>query len=426
MNNFKNANFYLFSFNDKKYILDYINIFYSEISQNLYNEFADIEKKGLARYIADMRNESKGRNQKTIQFLYEQDIFFSKRIIQTARTYDEAFLTMAPIHECNLQCKYCFAKQGENYINEERFMSEEKLAEALEYLYFDYFREINEFRFDFVSGGEPLLGFENIQAVVKKCEEFRKRGKKTKFWLCTNYILTGDNYTRRFKNIWGLVVITSETHSLVEILKHHKGIGLKRVQMRIVRTTEVYGLNDITFCVYKNLYDELFAFFVNQFRKGNIEYVEMISNDNDYLGKIMRRIILRRIVTNRCQAGKNKVSLTANGQLFPCDSFVGEERYCIGNALKRERYNGVLEEIYVDSVSMCSQCWARYICGGDCYHNSFLMKQNVQDIDGMFCKLQKYLIEQTIVMYCQMNEIDSALFARLTRKIEISTREGVN
>ena len=239
-------------------------------------------------------------------------------------------------------------------------------------------------------------------------------------------ILTGDNYTRRFKNIWGLVVITSKTHSLVEILKHHKGIGLKRVQMRIVRTTEVYGLNDITFCVYKNLYDELFAFFVNQFRKGNIEYVEMISNDNDYLGKIMRRIILRRIVTNRCQAGKNKVSLTANGQLFPCDSFVGEERYCIGNALKRERYNGVLEEIYVDSVSMCSQCWARYICGGDCYHNSFLMKQNVQDIDGMFCKLQKYLIEQTIVMYCQMNEIDSALFARLTRKIEISTREGVN
>ena len=309
------------------------------------------------------------------------------------------------------------------------------------------------------------------------CIEFRKRGKKTKFWLCTNGtinkkqifefldnhgfnlgisldglkkdndiyrtfkdgvssyamvvdtlkdILTGDNYTRRFKNIWGLVVITSETHSLVEILKHHKGIGLKRVQMRIVRTTEVYGLNDITFCVYKNLYDELFAFFVNQFRKGNIEYVEMISNDNDYLGKIMRRIILRRIVTNRCQAGKNKVSLTANGQLFPCDSFVGEERYCIGNALKRERYNGVLEEIYVDSVSMCSQCWARYICGGDCYHNSFLMKQNVQDIDGMFCKLQKYLIEQTIVMYCQMNEIDSALFARLTRKIEISTREGVN
>ena len=76
MNNFKNANFYLFSFNDKKYILDYINIFYSEISQNLYNEFADIEKKGLARYIADMRNESKGRNQKTIQFLYEQDIYF--------------------------------------------------------------------------------------------------------------------------------------------------------------------------------------------------------------------------------------------------------------------------------------------------------------------------------------------------------------
>ena len=52
--------------------------------------------------------------------------------------------------------------------------------------------------------------------------------------------------------------------------------------MRIVRTVETYGLNESTFFKYKALYDELFAFFVNQFRKGNIEYVEMISNDNDY------------------------------------------------------------------------------------------------------------------------------------------------
>lgn len=55
----------------------------------------------------------------------------------------------------------------------------------------------------------------------------------------------------------------------------------------------------------------------------------MLSNDNDYLGKILRRIILRRIVTHRCQAGKNKVSITANGQLFPCDSFVGKMNFVL-------------------------------------------------------------------------------------------------
>ncbi|MDE7274055.1 MAG: SPASM domain-containing protein, partial [Lachnospiraceae bacterium] len=394
-----------------------------------------------------------------------------------SQTYYNAFVTMAPIHACNLQCKYCFARQGKNYKSEETTMPKKSLLKSLEYIYFDYFKDISDFRFDFVSGGEPLLNFETIKSVVEICEMFRKGGKTTKFWLCTNgtinqkeifsfldkhgfnigisldgtkkdndnfrvfqdgtssyqlvvntlnKVLTESNYTRNFKNVWGLVVITSETQSLVEIIKHLKQIGLKRVQMRIVRTVETYGLNEFTFPSYKSLFKELFTFFIDQFINGNIDYIEMMSNDNDYLGKIMRRIILRRIVANRCQAGKNKVSLTANGQLFPCDSFVGKNQFCIGDALKRERYDGVLEKIYVGNIDECSVCWARYICGGDCYHNSFLIKQDVKGIDSIFCKLQKYLIEQTVAMYCQMNDMNVALFGRLTRKIQIGTREGIN
>lgn len=477
MNNLKNSNFHLYTINNKKFILDYVNIFYSEISEELYRDFQSIERTGLSAYIMSDCDESRNLNKNMIQQLYEREIFFSERVINFPQTYNEAFITMAPVHACNLQCKYCFARQGKNYISEEKIMPEEKLSEALEYIYFDYFKDFFDFRFDFVSGGEPLLNFATIRSAVGICESFRTRGKNTKFWLCTNGtinkndifyfldkhrfnigvsldgtrkdndnfrvfydgtssyqpvvntlkdILTGDTYTRNFKNVWGLVVITSKTQSLVTILKHHKQMGLKRVQMRIVRTAEAYGLNENTFSAYKNLYNELFAFFIEQFRIGDINYIEMISNDNDYLGKIMRRIILRRIVTNRCQAGKNKVSLTANGQLFPCDSFVGENEFCIGNALKKERYNSTLEKIYVDNIVECSVCWARYICGGDCYHNSFLMKQNVEEVDHTFCELQKFFIEQTVAMYCQMNDINDALFGRLARKIEIGVREGVN
>lgn len=477
MDKLKNKNFHLYTFDAKRYILDYVNVFYSEISEELYREFSDIENMGLPDYIVNDCDESQDLNRKMIRQLYDQEIFFSRRVVNIPLTYNEAFITMAPIHACNLQCKYCFARQGENYVNKEKIMPEEKLAAALEYIYFDYFKNIFNFRFDFVSGGEPLLNFETIKSIVEICETFKERGKTTKFWLCTNGtinrkeifyfldkhrfnigvsldgtrkdndnyrvfrdgqssyhlvintlkdILTEDTYTRNLKNVWGLVVVTSETQSLVEILRHHKQVGLKRVQMRIVRTTEAYGLNENTFVAFKTLYNELFTFFIEQFKDDDIDYIEMISNDNDYLGKIMRRIILRRIVTNRCQAGKNKVSLTANGQLFPCDSFVGENEFCIGDALKKKRYNGILENIYVDGIAVCSTCWAKYICGGDCYHNSFLMKQSVEEVDYMFCKLQKHLIEQTVAMYCQMNDINAALFGKLARKIEISVREGIN
>jgi uncharacterized protein len=476
MDNLKSANFHLYTTNGKKYILDYMNIYYTEITDEQYRDFQSIESKGFLGYIKNDRDESHNHNKRIISQLYEKEIFFSTRVIDTSQNHYEAFISMAPIHACNLQCRYCFAQQGNNYISEEKTMTKENLLKALEYIYFDYFKDISAFRFDFVSGGEPLLNFETIKSIVEVCETFVKRGKTTKFWLCTNGIinkkeifhfldkhrfnigisldgtkkdndnyrvfkdgassynqvintlkdiLTESTYTRNFKNVWILVVITSETQSLVTILKHLKQNGLKRVQMRIVRTVETYGLNESTFFKYKALYDELFAFFIEQFKMDNIDYIEMLSNDNDYLGKILRRIILRRIVTHRCQAGKNKVSLTANGQLFPCDSFVGKNDFCIGNVLKSERYDSVLENTFVDNIVACSGCWARYICGGDCYHNSYLMKNDVKDIDCIFCKLQKYLIEETVAMYCQMNEINVSLFGRLTRMVEIGIREGI-
>lgn len=158
-------------------------------------------------------------------------------------------------------------------------MTKENLLKALEYIYFDYFKDISAFRFDFVSGGEPLLNFETIKSIVEVCETFVKRGKTTKFWLCTNGIinkkeifhfldkhrfnigisldgtkkdndnyrvfkdgassynqvintlkdiLTESTYTRNFKNVWILVVITSETQSLVTILKHLKQKWIKK------------------------------------------------------------------------------------------------------------------------------------------------------------------------------------------------------
>lgn len=105
--------------------------------------------------------------------------------------------------------------------------------------------------------------------------------------------------------------------------------------MKIVRCVDPQlTINSNNLEKIKRLYNELFEFFIENIKDGNIEHLKMIINDNDHFEKIIRRLIIRTVVSNRCQAGKNKVSLTANGKLYPCDSFVGNESFVIGDALK--------------------------------------------------------------------------------------------
>lgn len=468
----KRANYILFSSKNKYYIFDYFNIIYGEIDRNLYTIFNKILENGNDIYSIDADENISN----IIKNFYDQDLFFSDRDVVKFDSYEEAFLSMPSIHACNMKCKYCFAHSGENFEGDIRDMDEKTLKDSLDYLYFEYFKECQNFRFDFVSGGEPLLNFKAIMNIIHVTDEYRKSNKNTQFWLCTNgtinsedifsalnlhrfnigisidgeksyndsfrvymnghgtydnviktigNVINNNSYTRNFRNVWGLVVVTAKTTSLVATLKHHSLLGFQKVQMRIVRTREDYGLNKDTIEIFKKLYDELFDFFISEFENGSTFYMEIILNDNDYLGKMMRRIMLRTIVANRCQAGKNKISLAANGDLYPCDAFVGNNEYCIGNALTKELYSNKFKNLFTSDIPKCNKCWARYICGGDCYHNSMIMCESIMDVDPTFCELQKYMLENIILLFCYMNTENGDLFDRLARKTKIGTREGL-
>lgn len=141
----------------------------------------------------------------------------------------------------------------------------------------------------------------------------------------------------------------------------------------------------------------------------------MILNDNDYFGKILRRLLLRQIVINRCQAGKNKFSISANGDIYPCDSFVGNEKFRLGNLNTGMIEKNALKSICVNDREECQKCWGRYLCGGDCFHNSYLKNGNVLEPDKMFCKLQKHLIVLALMLIDKLNETIPNTVKELTR-----------
>lgn len=466
--------YHLFQYEGKKYILDYRNLFYSELDDilcNLFNYYANNHDINLLNG-ADQQLAKAG---KTISDLYDRGIFFCENIELSKNEYHEAFISLAPVHHCNLMCKYCFAKHGDNYTGDQRRFTKETLEQSLHYLYLSYFKDIEFFRIDFVSGGEPLLAFDVIQHLITICENMNKHyNKKTKFWLCTNGTISNEHYfrilndngfnigismdgakeendecrifhngtgsyehaantirsimqnpelSRNFKNLWGLVVITCRTKSLVDILKHHKDIGFSSVQMKVVRTNDPsLAITDKNITKLKKLYKELFDYFIENINNNDVSCLRMILNDNDYFGKIIRRILIRTIVSNRCQAGKNKVSLSANGDLYPCDSFVGYPDFVLGNAMKEEVYPKAICGTLCSDRSVCSDCWARFICGGDCFHNSFLKNGDILIPDPVYCEIEKYLIELAVILLCYMNNNNPDLYSRIKKYLNLELR----
>jgi uncharacterized protein len=72
-----------------------------------------------------------------------------------------------------------------------------------------------------------------------------------------------------------------------------------------------------------------------------------------------------------CGAGAGYISIDAGGEAFGCHRLVGDERFRFGGIAAgiddEARYRHLTERA-VDRQEPCRTCWARYLCGGGCYH----------------------------------------------------------
>lgn len=72
-----------------------------------------------------------------------------------------------------------------------------------------------------------------------------------------------------------------------------------------------------------------------------------------------------------CGAGAGYLSIDADGEAYACHRLVGDKRFRFGgidadfDAAGRLAH---LEARAVDRQEPCRSCWARYLCGGGCYH----------------------------------------------------------
>lgn len=452
-------NFYLFTFKNKYFYYDFVQNLIIQITEKLFviiqkhikHQFLNSEE---YTYIDSLKNAgllSYTLNDKSPCYDVTDDI---------------AYLSFAPTYSCNFKCSYCFGECGNYFKGNQKSFSNEMINNMLDCFFNEIFPYADHYRIDFVSGGEPLLGYPIIKETINYCETFEaKTGKKVSIWMCTNASLLtneiieylsrhsvsigisidGDKTTNdvnrkfadgrgtydeivkgiqliknngnvgeKFKKIWGLCTATNDNCDFVNILTHLKFLGFESVQIRLIRSSEHYEIEKII-----NEYEKLSQFLLSTYRGGDLSFLRMILNDNDQFGKILKRIILGNTIYKRCNAGINKITICPDGTIYPCDSLVGLSECLIGTLKNPVLKNKLFKETTVDTIPKCKDCDIRYLCGGDCYYNSLYKSNNILIPDNEYCKLQRFLLHLSLVLFMDLQLSNENLFKTLTKEIII-------
>lgn len=429
---------------------------YSEADKKKFiEEISKIEDEPFRKYMLGMVEE------------YEMN-FTGDREIMT--------VSFAPVHKCNMRCKYCFAEGGNNYKEEIKEMNEEMLRKIFSFVLDYYAPKCKFILVSLVSGGEPFLNTKLIVKINDILDSLRP-GIGRKIFVGTNLTLYNDeigedlkncnpqlgvsidgprefhNANRVFadgngtyeivrdnlsklksdktlsqktRNCIFMTVLTEDNLNLVEIIKHHKELGATSVQMRVARSRlgENQGINEENLERYIAAYEELTNFFLDEFRECRTDYLNMIINSSDYFGKYIKRLILKEFSQYRCGAAKDKLTFTANGDIYPCDSFVGTDLFLLGNVADKQGLRNGFEQYTLFANEKCNSCWAKYICTGDCPFNSFARTGKIDEPDDLMCRFYQKLSELAIRLICDMALIDINRFQRLKKGIEIREKNN--
>lgn len=411
----------------KEEILEILKSKYQEEKINeAYEEILNLEKEGL---------------------LYTEDTYqYHPSFVHREPVVKALCLNVA--HDCNLKCKYCFAAQGD-FGGEKELMSFEVGKAAIDYLIANSGSRKN-LEIDFF-GGEPLMNFEVVKQLVDYGRSVEKDyNKNIRFTITTNGVLLNDEI---------IDYINENMHNVVLSLD-----GRKEVNDNMRPTLNDKGSYDITLTRFKKLVEkrakDKYYYIRGTFTRDNLDFskdvmhfadlgfkltsVEPVVGDesNPYalreedLPKIFEEYekfaveyadrqlqgdgfkffhfmidlnqgpcVIKRITG--CGAGNEYLSVTPNGDIYPCHQFVGNEEFKMANIFDEEivlpeNLKNMFREAHVYTKEECKQCWNKFYCSGGCHANAINFNNDISKPYELGCEMQRKRTECSIMIQAKL------------------------
>lgn len=352
-------------------------------------------------------------------------------------------------NSCNLKCKYCYANGG-NYCSEEYLISTEMIDKILSSFY-RYFDEINIIQ---IFGGEPMLNpmaIEHIAVSIENMYEAGKISKKPMIGMVSNGTLVDDriikiikkykmsvtvsldgppdanNAMRVFTDGTGTSdVVVNNIKRLKEAIgdsvsieatynRHHVKNGIS-VADTIRYVNETFGVTGIHITPVSGLEG---SDFVLEDKGPFIESVanvfDSLNNKNPINYTLVQRFVnslqKKSCSSHLCGAGISTISVSANGDIYPCFMFTDVDQYKLGNVSDENIFKsdallkttGEFKSFNKLESGKCKDCFINNICYG-CVGINYFESGSPFETPESYCHMYKAMVEKILINLSNMHE----------------------
>lgn len=384
-----------------------------------------------------------------VDYLIENEMLFTDdQYIHSTEFHNRAPVVKAMClhiaHDCNIRCGYCFASQGD-FKGERSLMPLEVGKKALELLAMRSGSR-RQLEVDFF-GGEPLMNFDVVKALVDYGRELEKQYNKVfRFTLTTNGVLLNDEtieyinenmenvvlsidgrpsvndkmrYTLSGGGTYDIIVPkfkklvdargdkpyyvrgTYTRHNLdfSKDVIHMADLGFKSTSVEpvVAKATDEYALSEDDLEMLNEQYEQLAEEMIKRHNTDKAFSFFHFAIDMGQGPCVIKRL-------SGCGAGSEYLAVTPEGDLYPCHQFVGDEHFKMGNVMAGLIDLNLSKEFgnaHVYNKEKCRKCWAKFYCSGGCHANAYQFNQDLYIPYDLGCELEKKRIECSIYLYAK-------------------------
>jgi uncharacterized protein len=382
------------------------------------------------------------------------DQSYKRRQATAGRVYDIAedqTITCIELHvndKCNFRCDYCYLKSaGIEYLDNE--MPQEVARQAIDMLLANI-RPGGACVVRFF-GGEPFLSYRLMRYVVDYAtSEATREGKLAIFTVNTNGSLLNDEKIEWCKknNVRVTISLDGNEHSNDAVRKFESGNGTYRTVLRkakhFLKESGYLNLRSTVNSGSFELRDSMVEFselgessvvkfqtdynFVGEGRVTHSE-ADRLMKEHEELALVcadrlkrgekflygnfvepMMKAFYSVKTPYRCGAARSMVGISPKGTIYPCHRFIDVRAMEMGSVQAgldgRQRREFI--ENRVEFKKPCSECWARYFCGGGCAFNNYFTNGTIEDPNNVHCKMFRHQVKLGLYLYTELHQIEKA------------------
>ncbi len=390
-------------------------------------------------------------NLDNLQLLMERGFFDTFYPAKNSAPMTFQRIILANTLKCNMACTYCYNKFESNLWNScEKDMSVKTFNHITSFLE-KHGKGINRFELLFI-GGEPFMKIDILKEAVKWRQKLLKKNRDVLIIPTTNATLITEEIIK-FCMDYGIYLkitldgdkIEHDTNRIfpdgtgsyerinellpdffflydnpfkyvtttIDTLKSepvNRVILLSAMGFNVIELTEFYSVKEELLYdekelleIYREKYRKLFDFLFLRMRSRNYLHIIPVYD-------IIKKLHIRIPNPFPCRSGIDTIAVSPDGTIYPCHHFYGDTRFALGSVYDKKFDSKKLKpyRTFIGEKEECSSCWARFLCGGPCYHRSLAVTGDAFKLYLKDCIRKKALYSEAILFYIKLKNIDPA------------------